>query len=94
MPGKTFTDDQMSALLESLGIERILIEYWQVDYNRVWGYKAGTSKPTLARPLAEVLRCPKCNQTLLIEGESGWGCPHCHFHASVESNGVVNLALP
>src|SRR4051794_29453230 len=47
MPGKTFTDDQMQALLESLGVEQILIEYWQVDYNRVWGRKAGVSKPTL-----------------------------------------------
>jgi ubiquinone/menaquinone biosynthesis C-methylase UbiE len=94
MPGKTFSDDKLSALLESLGIERVLIEYWQVDYNRVWGYKAGTSKPTLARPLAEVLRCPTCNEALLSEGESGWDCPHCHFHASVESNGVVSLVLP
>ncbi len=94
MPGKTFSDEQMEALLESLGVEQILIEYWQVDYNRVWGYKAGTSGPTLARPLAEVLRCPQCGETLLIEGENSWDCPNCHFHAPVEPNGVIDLTLP
>ncbi|MEO8393262.1 MAG: class I SAM-dependent methyltransferase [Chloroflexota bacterium] len=93
MPGKTFSDDQMHALLESFGVEQILIEYWQVDYNRVWGHKAGASKPTLSRPLAEVLRCPKCNEALLIEGKEGWDCPKCHFHAPVDTNGVIDLNL-
>ena len=93
MPGKTFTDEQMNTLLETLGVERVLIEYWQVDYNRVWGYKVGASKPTLARPLAEVLRCPQCSDALLIEGKAGWDCPRCHFHAAVEANGVIDLTL-
>ena len=93
MPGKTRTDEQMSALLESLGIEHVLIEYWQVDYNRVWGYKAGASKPMLARPLAEMLRCPQCKEALLVESKNGWDCPNCHFHAAVDANGVIDLNM-
>ncbi|MBI1259769.1 MAG: methyltransferase domain-containing protein [Chloroflexi bacterium] len=93
MPGKTFANEQMETLLDALGVERVLIEYWQVDYNRVWGYKAGTSKATLVRPLAEVLRCPKCNEALLIEGNGGWDCPKCHFHALVDTDGIIDLSL-
>ena len=94
MPGKTLSDDAMRALLESLGVEQVEIEYWQVDYNRVWGRKVGVSKPKLMRPLAEVLRCPQCNKALLIEGKGAWDCPNCHFQALVEANGVLHLALP
>ena len=94
MPGKTRSDHDLQTLLESLGVESVSVEYWQVDYNRVWGHKAGASKPTLARPLAEVLRCPQCSQALLVEDSGGWTCPKCHFHAPVEPNGVIDLTLP
>ncbi len=91
MPGKTRSDDALRALLEALGVEGVTVEYWQVDYNRVWGRKTGVSQPTLARPLAEFLRCPQCGQTLLVEGADGWNCPNCHFHAPVAADGVIEL---
>jgi ubiquinone/menaquinone biosynthesis C-methylase UbiE len=91
MPGKTRTDEDMRALLESLGAERVEIEYWQVDYNRVWAHKAGTSKPTLARPLAEFLRCPNCADALMTEQGDGWSCPKCHHRAPAGADGVVEM---
>ena len=76
MPGKTCSDEQMQRTAGIAGRRATsLIEYWQVDYNRVWGDKAGASKPTLARPLAEVLRCPHCNQALLVEARQRLGLP-------------------
>lgn len=93
MPGKTWSDEQMRTELESLGIERVESEVWQVDYNRVWGRKAGTSQPTLARPLAEILRCPRCKQALLVEHGDGWSCPNCHFHAPQIADGVIELVV-
>lgn len=58
MPGKTFSQAKMEKLLADFGIEQVVIEPWQVDYQRVWGIKAGKSLVTGARPLIEVLRCP------------------------------------
>ncbi len=91
MPGKTFSDEQMQTLLETLGTERLEIEYWQVDYNRVWGYKRGTSQPTLRRPLAEVLRCPCCTQALLVENPASWLCPNCGCAVIQGTDGVIEL---
>lgn len=93
MPGKTRTDDQLRALLTALGIEDVTIEYWQVDYNRVWGRKAGTSAPARTRPLAEYLRCPRCAQALLVEGADGWDCPRCQHHAPVAADRVIDLTV-
>ncbi len=91
MPGKTQPDEQMKTLLERLGMERVLIEYWQVDYNRVWAYKAGNSAPALTRPVAEVLRCPRCKQALLVEGSEGWTCPNCRYYTPTSRDGVIEL---
>lgn len=91
MPGKTRSDEALLALLEALGAKDVVIEYWQVDYNRVWARKAGTSKPTLARPLAEILRCPNCDEALMLEQGDGWTCPNCHFRAPVTTGRVVEL---
>lgn len=93
MPGKTLSDEQLQALLESLGMDRVVIEYWQVDYNRVWAYKSGSSLPTRSRPLAEVLRCPRCKQTLMVETTDGWGCPHCACTTKTADDGVIDLLV-
>lgn len=92
MPGKTWNEATMETILAELGMERIVIEYWQVDYNRVWAYKAGDSRPTLRRPLAEVLRCPRCKQVLLVEAKGAWHCPNCHYQTTPARDGVIELA--
>jgi ubiquinone/menaquinone biosynthesis C-methylase UbiE len=93
MPGKAWKDADLLALLDTLGIENVSIDYWQVDYNRVWGFKQGQSAPMLARPLAEVLRCPKCSTALLIEDGAGWTCPNCGFHAPIAEDGVIEIGV-
>lgn len=91
LPGRTWTDKQMQATLEAMGMERVVIERWQVDYNRVWARKPGASLPTLARPLAEVLRCPNCDEALLVEHGDDWACPTCHYHAPIMADGVIEM---
>jgi ubiquinone/menaquinone biosynthesis C-methylase UbiE len=91
MPGKTRPAERMQEIIESMGVENVVLDYWQVDYDRVFGSKAGDSAPTGARPLAEVLRCPRCKQALLVEQERAWDCPSCGFHAPVGSDGVIEL---
>lgn len=93
MPGKTWTSEQLEMLLGTLGMERIVIEYWQVDYNRVWAYKSGASTPTLKRPLAEVLRCPHCERALLVENGDNWRCPNCGFQAPIGTDAVIELVV-
>jgi len=41
MPGKTWSDAQVLALMEQLGMVDVDIDIWQVDYNKVWGRKKG-----------------------------------------------------
>ncbi|MFO7321710.1 MAG: class I SAM-dependent methyltransferase [Chloroflexota bacterium] len=90
MPGKTFAAETLVARLEALGLRNVEIEYWQVDYDRVWACKEGVSQPTGARPLAEVLSCPRCGQ-LMVENDAVWRCPTGHFTAPVGRDGVVEM---
>lgn len=92
MPGKIWTDDEIARKLQSMGIGQVEIQDWQVDYDRVWAYKKGDSLPTLARPLAEVLRCPVCDKALMMESGGGWRCPNCGAFAPIASDGVIELA--
>ncbi len=91
MPGKTRSDEAMETLLESLGMEDVVIEYWQMDYDRVFAWKPGEHPPTGAKPLAEVLRCPRCHEQLLVEQVGAWVCPTGHYRAPVGSDGVIEL---
>jgi ubiquinone/menaquinone biosynthesis C-methylase UbiE len=91
MPGKTWTDEQLATRLESYGIEHVTIEVWQVDYHKVWGLKAGDAPPTGARPLGEVLRCPRCSGSPMIEQEGAWLCEGCPGRALIGNDGVIEL---
>lgn len=91
MPGKTRPAEQLETLLESMGIEEVIVDYWQVDYDRVFGYKRGESAVTGARPLAEILRCPRCKDALMIEGGGAWVCPSCGFRAPIGDDGIIEL---
>lgn len=39
MPGKTWTQPELTLLLMSMGIDQVTFDPWQVDYIRVWGIK-------------------------------------------------------
>lgn len=43
--GKTYTDDDLAALLQRIGMGQVEIESWQVDYDLVWGYKKQATAP-------------------------------------------------
>lgn len=92
MPGKTFSDDEMAALLQRNGIGQVEIMGWQVDYDLVWGYKKGDSPPTLARPLSEILRCPRCQSANLMQDGDHWACPNCGTRVPVGGDSVIELA--
>src|SRR5690606_31092429 len=91
MPGKTMTNQEIAELLQSLGMDDVEVEYWQVDYNRVWGIKGGMSQPTGARPLAEILVCPRCS-TRLDKADDAYVCPTGHFRAPIGADGVIEMA--
>lgn len=94
MPGKTWSAKRVQAIVEAAGFEHVFVDYWQVDYDRVWGRKRGTSLPTLARPLAEVLRCPRCQAALLESHADRWRCPACGQRAAVIEGGIIDLSAP
>jgi ubiquinone/menaquinone biosynthesis C-methylase UbiE len=91
MPGKTWTEEQLFALLETLGIDLAQSEPWQVDYRKVWAMKAGDSPVVGARPLDEVLRCPRCTTSLMRRTEDGWMCEGCEGRAAVSAEGIIEL---
>lgn len=91
MPGKTWTAGQFQQILTELGVPDAEAQIWQVDYRKIWGRKAGDSLVTGARPLAEILRCPRCRQALLQQQASAWVCPNCGARATVGADGVIEL---
>lgn len=92
MPGRVLSDDALAALLHDLGIRDITTEPWQVDYNKMWGYKYGESPPTGPRSLDEVLMCPRCPSSRLVRREGEWFCPDCPAWTREGDDGVVELA--
>ena len=91
MPGKTWSDDEVHELLSGFNMEMVEIEPWQMDYYKVWGLKAGDSQPTGARPLAEVLRCPRCMDKPMVKQGELWLCEGCSGQARIARDGVVEL---
>ena len=91
MPGKIWSEDELRTLLYDLGVEQTAFEPWQQDYAKVWGEKSGKANPKGARPLAEILRCPRCPDSLMIEQHGTWVCETCNGRANIGVDGVINL---
>lgn len=53
MPGRVWSESQMRAELEALGMRDIDVMIWQEDYSQVWALKAGHSQPIGADGLAD-----------------------------------------
>jgi len=80
MPGKTHSRLEFEVLLEELGMTRIIIQGWQVEYDLVWGVKAGRSEHHIRHPL-DVLRCPACDSVgRWHEDPHRLTCAHCANH--------------
>lgn len=91
MPGKVWTETKIEALLKSDGMEHVTVETWQYDYQKVWALKAGDSLAAGARPLGEVLRCPRCRANLMVEQNGAWVCEGCQGRAQIGDDGVIEL---
>jgi len=91
MPGKTWTDEELFGLMDEYGLTNIESEAWQVDYRKVWGKKTGTSEPIGARPLGEILRCPRCIEELMVERDGEWFCEECIAWTRVGNDGVIEM---
>jgi ubiquinone/menaquinone biosynthesis C-methylase UbiE len=92
MPGKTWKESDFEAMFKALGMREAILERWQVDYDLIWCLKRGESSPTLARPLAEALRCPCCEQVRMVEQDRVWLCENCQCTARIGDDGVIELA--
>lgn len=92
MPGRTISDDEMGEKLHKLGFHDITLEAWQMDYNKLWGYKQGDSPPTGVKPLEEVLMCPRCPDAPMVRRDGEWFCTHCPAWTKEGDDGVVELA--
>ncbi len=91
MPGKTWSGEQIIRLLESSHIKNIAFEVWQADYDQVWGQKSGDSTFAGARPLGEILRCPRCKASPMIQEGRTWVCGQCKSMAQIGEDGIVEL---
>lgn len=91
MPGKTWDRDTLGELLVEYGIAEADLEPWQADYDRVWAVKDGDADPTGARPLGEILRCPCCPASLMVEQRGVWVCQLCKGEAKTGTDGVIEM---
>lgn len=91
MPGKTWKEADFESLFKALGMREAILERWQVDYDLIWCLKSGDSSPMLARPLAEVLRCPCCDEVRMVEEERAWRCDQCGCRVRIGEDGVIEL---
>jgi SAM-dependent methyltransferase len=92
MPGKAWKDSDLAEVFKEVGMSEVELARWQVDYDLIWARKRGDSPPTLARPLAEILRCPCCEQVCMVEEAQIWRCDNCGCRARVGDDGVIELA--
>ncbi len=89
MPGRTFTHNTLAALLKDLGLVRVEIDSWQVDYRIVWAGKPGALPPAGPLALEEIWCCPSCGDVAMIPVGGGWRCLNCEALVPVGTDGVI-----
>src|SRR5579859_766984 len=81
MPAKTMERNTFAAhLRDHFGLEGVVLDIWQVDYDQVWAFKPGVQTPAPAHSLEAILRCPRCGKTELIRvsaDKPGFRCTNC-----------------
>lgn len=91
MPGQTRTRDQLAKALEAAGLRDVVFEHWQMDYQKVWASKGGTSSFIGARPLEEVLCCPVCRACGWLPDTEQWRCTSCGHTLFVTPAGALEV---
>jgi len=89
MPGKAFRTEAFRTLLHRLGMVHVEVQRWQVEYDLVWGLKAGRSSTSGGEPL-EVLRCPHCWASAWSAESEALVCRSCGFICP-RRDGVVQM---
>lgn len=89
MPGKVPSPERLRALLTGLGIAQVELRPWQVEYDLVWGIKAGHSRASGGDPLA-TLRCPCCGTSAWIASGDALRCPECG-HLLPIRDGIIEM---
>jgi ubiquinone/menaquinone biosynthesis C-methylase UbiE len=92
MPGKAFTDDEMRAILQAVGLVQVEIRPWQVYYDLIWARKQGQRSllGSGIKELGALLYCPRCGATPLQETPRAYVCPSCERNYPIR-HGIVDL---
>jgi ubiquinone/menaquinone biosynthesis C-methylase UbiE len=91
MPGKIWSQEKLYTTLESLGAERVLIEAWQHEYQKVWTRKAGNAEPIGPVLLEDVLCCPTCDAVAFNYEPPRFTCGGCGTQINVAVDGVLEV---
>lgn len=95
MPGHTQSSAGLEAMLSSLGLDQIITQRWQVDYDLVWAHKpsAGAPPALVHKPvrLEDLLRCPQCSGQLEF-AQAAFRCTSCTRTYSAAADGVIEMA--
>lgn len=90
MPGKVPSPQRLRLLLQALGMAQIEMLAWQVEYDLVWGIKAGHSRTSGGDPLA-TLRCPRCSASAWLSSEGALRCQQCSLTFPIR-DGIIEMA--
>ncbi len=92
LPRRAFSRPDFAALLDSLPLEDVQVQKWQLDYDLAWAVKSGTPQGGGVRPLPQVLRCPACGHTPLPMREGSYHCASCRRRYPLTADGVIEFA--
>ena len=86
---KVKSADELTALLERNGLEKIQITKWWKLFDRVIALKRGLSNPVGTTSLCDVLKCSSCHSIHWIKTSNTWKCGQCSKELSVSKEGIV-----
>jgi ubiquinone/menaquinone biosynthesis C-methylase UbiE len=94
MPGRTFSKEEVEALLGDLSFDSVNIERWQTYYDLVWARKHGVLSPREGTMQVEdVVCCPSCREPRLSARSAGYWCEGCGRVYPVQ-RGIICLERP
>ncbi len=86
---KVKSEAELIAMLQTSGFEDIRITKWWKLFDRAFACKAGVSTPVGVKPMTDVLKCPRCDQTLWARSLNTLQCSGCGNQLSVNPRGIV-----
>lgn len=90
LPGRTYPTTDFESKLHAYALEMVRTQPWQVDYDLIWAVKTGISTPPALHSLANIIRCPLCQQAMYIQANT-YQCINGHT-ANIALDGIIELA--